>query len=99
MPSTASTKCNIINLLRLALALDGISNLTKGREQVKHDCPFRTKRRGKEGQPDPRDLSVLRIEENRTDQAVPHSSPNPFQLLWYLVPDHPYDFATCAAGR
>jgi hypothetical protein len=26
-------------------------------------------------------------------------NPNPFQLLWYLVPDHPYDFATCAAGR
>ena len=32
------------------------------------------KRGGKEGQPDPRDLLLLRLEENRADQAVPHSS-------------------------
>ena len=29
---------------------------------------------GKEGQPDLRDLLLLRLEENRADQAVPHSS-------------------------
>jgi RHS repeat-associated protein len=26
-------------------------------------------------------------------------NPNPFQLVWYLGPDHTYDFATCAAGK
>ena len=26
-------------------------------------------------------------------------NPNPFQLVWYLGPDHAYDFATCAVGR
>jgi hypothetical protein len=35
----------------------------------------RGEREGKEGQPDLRDLLVLGIEENRADQAVPHSSP------------------------
>ena len=29
---------------------------------------------GEEGQPDLRDLLLLRLEENRADQAVPHSS-------------------------
>ena len=32
-------------------------------------------KRGEEGQPDLRDLLVLRLEENPADQAVPHSSP------------------------
>jgi hypothetical protein len=34
-------------------------------------------RRGKGGQPDLRDLLMLRLEENRADQAVPHSSEHP----------------------
>jgi RHS repeat-associated protein len=26
-------------------------------------------------------------------------NPNPFQLVWYLGPDHAYDFTTCAVGK
>ena len=34
------------------------------------------------------------VRGNLLNQWTPN--PNPFQLVWYLGPDHAYDFATCA---
>ena len=34
------------------------------------------------------------VRGNLLNQWTPN--PNPFQLVWYLGPDHAYDFASCA---
>jgi RHS repeat-associated protein len=37
------------------------------------------------------------VRGNLLNQYTPN--PTPFQLVWYLGPDHAYDFATCAGGN